>query len=108
MQAFFAYLEEQKHFVQTALSKNQPMNDLTEDEKARSQNATHCDCCQKELGNKKCRSHNLQSGALVNILCNSCNLQYKNASRYVKKSGQIIGSIKNERANFYSDSYSWV
>ena len=102
MQAFFAYLEQQKQFVESSLSKNVPMNKLTEEEELLYQNATHCDCCAQELRGKKCRNHSHQTGVFINILCNSCNLQYKNASRYVKKWGKITGLTKKEKQNFSS------
>ena len=88
MQVFFEYLEEQKQFVESVLHKNVPMKDLIEEQEELYENATDCDCCMKPLGDKKCWNHDHQSEAFLNILCNSCNLQHKNVTTYVKKVGQ--------------------
>jgi len=99
MQVFFEYLEEQKKFLESVLHKNVPMKELSQEQEELYKNATHCDCCMNPLGDKKCRNHDHQSGAFLNILCNSCNLQHKNATTYVKKVGQKWFE-KREKANF--------
>jgi len=100
MQVFFEYLEEEKKFIESVLSKNVPMKELSEEQKELYKNATHCDCCMKLLGDKKCRNHDHQSGEFLNILCNSCNLQHKNASIYVKKPSPKLFEKKRESEFF--------
>jgi len=84
MQHFYDYLITENDTIADILSNtNEPMRDLTTEEKLLFDNAENCYFCEEKLW-VKYRHHDHLSSDFIGVSCNRCNLQMKPRRKFTK------------------------